>query len=42
MGFLLKKLIQKAAAKGAKIDPADVFNQQTADDVIHLLKELLL
>lgn len=41
MGFLLKQLLRKALEKGAKVDPADVLNQQTADDLLHLLKELI-
>lgn len=31
------RLLQKAA----RIDPADVINQQTGDDILHLIKELI-
>lgn len=33
----LVRLLQKAA----RLDPADVFNQQTGDDILNLLKELI-
>jgi len=36
MSWLLR-ILQKAA----RIDPADVINQQTGDDLINLLKELI-
>lgn len=38
MSWLLRKMLQKAA----QINPTDVFTQTNADDIISILKELLL
>lgn len=38
---LLKYLLDKAA-KVSKIDPADALTQMNTDDLIHILKELVL
>lgn len=38
MGFLLKKIAQKAAEKATKVDMTDVLSQQTAGDVISIIK----
>ncbi|WP_438447397.1 hypothetical protein [Gorillibacterium sp. sgz5001074] len=40
--WLIKRLLQKLAEKGIRLDPADIMTQTTADDLIHLLKELIL
>ncbi|MDR6883084.1 hypothetical protein J2X61_004873 [Bacillus sp. 3255] len=37
MSWLVRML-----AKASRVDMTEVMNQQTADDVIHIIKELLL
>jgi hypothetical protein len=39
---LVAKLAQKAAEKTSQLRADDIMTQQTTDDVIHLLKELIL
>lgn len=40
--WMVKRLLQKLAEKGIRIDPADIMTQTTTDDLIHILKELIL
>lgn len=39
---LLAKAAQKATEKAVKIRPEDIMTQQTADDIVQILKELIL
>ena len=42
MGFFIKKIMQRLAEKATVIDPSDVMTQLNADDILHILKDLLL
>lgn len=42
MGFLIKKLVAKAAEKAAKIDPHDMMTQSNVSDIVTIIKGLLL
>lgn len=41
MGIIIKRLLLKIAERGIKYDMTDVLNQQTASDIIHVLKTIL-
>lgn len=41
MTWAIRRLVAKLAQKGTKIDPHDLLNQMSVDDLVHFLKELI-
>lgn len=40
MGFLIKKLVVKAAATVSKVDASDAFTQLNVDDAVTIIKAI--
>lgn len=36
------RILQRLGEKALKVDPADVFTQQNADDIVSIIRELIL
>ena len=41
MGFIIKKIARRIAEKASVIDPSDVMAQINADDLLHIIKDLI-
>ncbi|MEC0239436.1 hypothetical protein P4H66_06150 [Paenibacillus dokdonensis] len=42
MSFLIKKIIKRLVEKTAAVDPSDVMSQINAEDLLHLVKDMIL
>lgn len=41
MGFILRKIVVKAASKLSKVDATDTFTQLNLDDAVTIIKAIL-